>query len=292
MSSSFLNSIITVDSIIPFFLAHVLLASALAYTQPSSAKRPFTLLLIIVCCLISVKSTVSQSIPGEIGGEYVIGFMFHASHFLCLAKLSPPAGSTWRGRWAWATNQLFEARWGVSKKIIPTFCKSSKSCKAKTPPPRRHKQVGPSSGLFSHEKSIFGSGTLIEDNDTAVPPRRTLFLHRLWDLLWTVSVVWFLKNYKLAIFSDDITSVPDGFLRRLSEVDAREWVIRSYMTLLSIVLPYCTLRAAHSLSSCLAIVFGDLPRRWPPMFGYMEDAYTVCRFYAYVLHPSLPSSLA
>ncbi|MCJ1247350.1 hypothetical protein MMC30_004564 [Trapelia coarctata] len=277
MSSTLLTSIATVDSIVPFFLAHGLLAFALAYTQPSSAKRPFILLLIALCCLASVRSSISRSIPGEIGGEYVIGFIFHASHFLCLVKLSPPHGSTCSGRWAWAINQLFEARWGVSKNLIPAFSKNSRRNRA---PSDGRQQHSASLKLSSQEKKIPGSETAIEDDKEARPSPRTLFLHRLWDLLWTVSVISFLKCHKLAVFSDDITSVPDGFLHRLAEVDAREWVIRIYMTLLSIVLPYCTLRAAHSLASCLSIAFGDLPHRWPPLFGNIEDAYTVRRFYA------------
>ena len=271
MSSALLASISRVDSIIPFFLAHALLASALAYTQPSSAKRPFILLLISLCCFISVRSTISRSIPGEIGGEYVIGFIFHASHFLCLAKLSPPSGSTCCGRWAWAINQLFEARWGVSKKILPAFSNGGR---------RKRSEQRASVELSSQDKKVSDSTTVVEGEEEAVPSRRTLFLGRLWDLLWTVSVIWFLKSYRLAVFPDDITSVPDGFLRRLGEVDPRECAVRIYMTVLSLVLPYCTLRAAHSLSSCLSIAFGDLPHRWPPLFGNIEDAYTVRRFYA------------
>jgi len=127
---------------------------------------------------------------------------------------------------------------------------------------------------------LAGFRTPIEDDERTTPSRRTLFLHRIWDLLWTNSIIWVLKSYKLAVFSDDVTSVPDGFLRRLSEVDAREWVVGIYMTLLSIILPYFTLRAAHDFSPCLSMAFGDLPRRRPPLFGDIEDAYTVRRFYA------------
>jgi len=77
-----------------------------------------------------VRSTITRSIPGEICGDYVIGFISHASHFLCLVRLSPPTGSTCRGRWARVIDQLFEARWGVSKKIISAFSKNSRRDKA------------------------------------------------------------------------------------------------------------------------------------------------------------------
>ncbi|MCJ1393532.1 hypothetical protein MMC18_006407 [Xylographa bjoerkii] len=271
----------TVDSILPFFGAHILLAIGLGYTKPSSTVRSLILLLIIACCLISVRSTVSKSIPGEVGGEYVVGFIFHASHFLCLAKLVPPPKSTDRGRWTWSINQLFEARWGISPKILPSW-------------PKRSKKAIPS--VASNEQDSLVVNSFDKDTKTAplstgpdsykclIPSTQAFLLGRTWDLVWTVSVVWLLKSNKLLISPDDITSVPDGFIRRLTDVTPREAFIRIYFTFLGWVLPYCTLRAGHSLAGCLSVLCGDLPERWPPLFGSIGAAYTVRRFYALFWH--------
>ncbi|MCJ1284029.1 hypothetical protein MMC26_003360 [Xylographa opegraphella] len=275
MFSSFMSRYVMVDSILPFVGAHVLLAIGLGYTHPSSAVRPLILLLIIACCLTSVRSTVSKSIPGEIGGEYVIGFIFHASHFLCLAKLSPPLKSTERERWTWSTNQLFEARWGISPKILPSWPKRSKDDTSSGVTDRQDIPVGKST-----DKTTEASPSLA----SLIPSRREFLFKRTWDLVWTVSIIWLLKGNKLLIFPDDITSVPDGFLRRLADVTPREAFIRIYFTFLGWVLPYCTLRAGHSLTGCLSVLCGDSPERWPPLFGSIGEAYTVRRFYAFFWH--------
>ena len=271
MFSRFMASSMTVDSILPFFGAHVLLAIGLGFTQPSSMVRPLILLVIVACCLTSVRSTISKSIPGEVGGEYVIGFIFHASHFLCLAKLSPPLKSTGRERWTWSTNQLFEARWGISPKILPSW-------------PKRNKDAVPS--VVTHGQDILVVKSVDKNtNETPsltslVPSRQAFLLKRTWDLIWTVSIIWLLKSNKLLILPDDITSVPDGFLHRLDDITPREAFIRIYFTFLGWVLPYCTLRAGHSLTGCLSVLCGDSPERWPPLFGNIGEAYTVRRFYA------------
>ncbi|MCJ1380033.1 hypothetical protein MMC17_003136 [Xylographa soralifera] len=264
-----------VDSILPFLGAHGLLAIGLGFTQPSSPVRPLLLLPIIACCLISVRSSVSKSIPGEVGGEYVIGFIFHASHFLCLAKLSPPLKSTQRERWTWSTNQLFEARWGISPNILPSW-------------PKRSKEAAPSVVTNGQDilvvKSIDTNSKVAPSSIGLIPSRRAFLLKRTWDLAWTVSIICLLKSNKLLIFPDDITSVPDGFLRRLADITPREAFIRIYFTFLGWVLPYCTLRAGHSLTGCLSVLCGDSPERWPPLFGSIGDAYTVRRFYAHFWH--------
>ncbi|MCJ1433292.1 hypothetical protein MMC27_002651 [Xylographa pallens] len=268
-------SFMTVDSILPFFGAHALLAIGLGFTQPSSIVRPLILLMIIACCLTSVRSTVSKSIPGEVGGEYVIGFIFHASHFLCLAKLSPPLKSTERERWIWSTNQLFEARWGISPKILPSWPKRNKDAVL---------SVVTDGQDFVVVESVDENTKKTQSLTSLVPSRQAFLLQRTWDLAWTVSIIWLLKSNKLLIFPDDITSVPDGFLHRLADITPREAFIRIYFTFLGWVLPYCTLRAAHSLTGCLSVLCGDLPERWPPLFGNIGEAYTVRRFYAHFWH--------
>lgn len=225
-----------IDSIIPFVGAHFLLGYGLAYTEPSSFLRPVLILIIVCCCLISVRSTISQSVPAIVGNEYVIGFIFHASHFLCLAKLTPPKTS---GKHRWTINQLFNARWGIS--YIPPFSESNKKF---------------------------------------IPSRASLFLWRMFDIVWTVSAIYILETYSLNVVRSDFYHVPNGFLRRLSEVTPREVVVRIYMTIKGLAIPYCTLRAGHCMASCLALACGDSPERWPPLFGSIRDAYTIRRWYS------------
>ena len=233
------SSFIMIDSILPFALAHLAMGYGMAYTQPSSFQRPLCVLLIIACCLVSVRSTTSNRVPGQVGNEYVIGFMFHASNFLCLADLHPPSHSTPSTRRSWAINQVFNGRWGIV--YIPPFNKKD----------------------YAY-----------------IPSRSELFFSRLWDLIWTTGLIYILQTYRLNVDGDDFSEVPDGFIHRLSDVTLREFIVRVYVFVLGYVIPYCGLRASHSLLSCLAIVCGDTPNRWPPLFGSLGQAYTVRRWYS------------
>ncbi|MCJ1388664.1 hypothetical protein MMC18_001513 [Xylographa bjoerkii] len=232
-----------IDSILPFALANLALGYGMAYTPPSSSQRPLLVFLIITCCLVSVRSTISNLVPGQVGNEYVIGFMLHASHFLCLAQLHPPPHSTPSIRRSWAINQVFNGRWGIV--YIPPFNKKD----------------------YAY-----------------IPSRLELFLYRLWDLLWTAGLIYILQTYRLNVDDDDFFEVPNGFIHRLSDVTLREFVVRFYMFILGYTIPYCSLRAAHSLLSCLAIACGDTPHRWPPLFGSLGQAYTVRRWYSVFWH--------
>ncbi|MCJ1475989.1 hypothetical protein MMC13_004653 [Lambiella insularis] len=232
-----------IDSILPFAVAHLFLGYGLLYTSPISPQRPFLLAPIIICCLISVRSTISNKVPGQIGNDYVIGFILHASNFLCLARLSPPPHSKPSARRSWALNQIFNGRWGTLN----------------TP-------------SFSYKLRTY------------VPTRLELFLHRLWAFTWTAGLIYFLQTYRLYVDFEDFLTVPNGFLHRISYVTLREAIVRFYMLVLGTTIPYCTLCAAHSILSCLAIACRDTPSRWPPLFGSFADAYTVRRWYSVWWH--------
>ena len=105
-----------------FVVAHILLFFGLGFIPPASHLRKVLLLLIMACCLIAVRNPITRSFPAQIGEDYVIGFIFHASHFLCLVRLSPSPSWNGQQKSIWAFNQLLEARWGIA--YIPPFQKS------------------------------------------------------------------------------------------------------------------------------------------------------------------------
>ena len=232
-----------IDSILPFLFAHVILVLGLRYTRPSSPARYFLQAIIFVCCFISVRSTFSLSIPAQAGGQYIWGMMMSSSHWMLLAHASSATHAPPGKQLHWAIEMLFSARWGVSPKMIPPFSRKDRSY---------------------------------------VPTKTRFLLSRSWDFVWTAALLYFVNNYQLYIYDSDFTSVPDGFLHRLSDVSPTEWVIRIYMTIIGKGAPYLALRAGHSLVSVLAIAAGDSPERYPPLFGSIKEAYRVRRFYVYV----------
>ena len=230
-----------IDSIFPFLVAHPVLFIGLSYTRPSSPAR-FTLQgIIFICCFISRLSTLSLSIPGQAGGQYIYGMMMQSSHFMLLAKATPAAYGKPGNELKWSMDMLFSARWGVSSKMLPPFRRKDRSY---------------------------------------IPTKARFLVTRSWDLIWTAALIYVINHYRLNIWPDDFTTVPDGFLRRIPSVTAREWVIRIYIAIVGKFEPYLALRAGHSLVSIIGVgVLGDIPERYPPLFGSVKEAYSVRRFY-------------
>ena len=228
-----------IDSILPFALAHALCYIGLLYVPPSSYIRYLLFCLIAASSLVAVRSTVAGLVPGQIGYEYVIGFIFHASYWLLVAKLHPPPRSKASAQKWWAFNQIFDPRWDIVN-----------------PPPFR------------------------QDDPKYVPTRSRLFLSRLWDFSWTCTIMYLHRSYPINTVWEDFHYVPNGYLHRLSEVQPREAVIRHVLAISGYAIPYCALRASHSLATCIALAFGSPPKRWPPIFGSLSDAYTVRRWFS------------
>ena len=229
-----------IDSILPFLIAHAILLVGLIYTRPFTPARFVMQAIIYVCCFISVRSTLSLSVPGQAGGQYVYGMMMQSSHWMLLAGASAATHAKQGREWRWAIDMLFSARWGVSPRMLPPFR-------------RKNRSYVPTNGWF--------------------------LLTRSWDLVWTVALIYLIRRYPLYLYQTDFTTVPDGFLRRISSVTPAEWVIRVYVTLLGKGEPYLALRAGHSLVSVIAVIGGDSPERYPPLFGSIKEAYRVRRFY-------------
>lgn len=227
------------DPILLFFLANALLFYGLAYVPPTSKARILLFLLIIPCCLISVRSKTSSYIPSGVGREYIIGFILHANHWLNLAKLEPTPNWSASTTNVWALNQVIGARWGIA--WAPPF----------------------------HKK-----------NPSYVPSRLTFIFTRLWDLLWTSAIIWFLRTYPLNTERIDYLEVPNGFLTRLGDLTEREVIIRVHASLTGYLTQYCSIRACHSLASCVGVLCGQDPKQWPPLFGSIADAYTIRGYFA------------
>ena len=235
-----------IDSVLPFLLSKVIFCLSLAYTNPSSYLRPFSSLVIAVCCIVSAQSTLVGLVPGYIGGEYIIGFVLQANNLLCLTRLAPAANLEPFARLRWAFYETFNHRGGVPDQQIPPFNK------------KRPQEV---------------------------PSRRSFLLHQFTKILLSAAAMHLLNTVSpsLGLEIDDFLDVPSGFLRQIPSVTSREMLIRVYMTFLTYAIPYASLQAAHALSACVAVACGDSPAHWRPIFGDVWDAWSMRNYYRYLL---------
>ncbi|KAL9120416.1 MAG: hypothetical protein Q9187_003026 [Circinaria calcarea] len=109
-------------------------------------------------------------------------------------------------------------------------------------------------------------------------------MYKLWDLAWTTALIYLFETYTPELYIEDFTEVSNGYLHRLSSVTLREITIRTYLAVASMSIPYLTLRAAHNTAGFLAVVCGDSPAGWRPLYGGIKEAYTMRRFYGNFWH--------
>jgi hypothetical protein len=117
-----------------------------------------------------------------------------------------------------------------------------------------------------------------EKDRNYVPSRRKLFMTRLLEFACTFSLGWCLQHNSPLHWTD--YQAPPGFLSRLNEVSRRELLVRMYLAMSGLFIPYLGLRAGHSFFTCIALIFGAEPKDWPPLFGSIKEGFTVRRWYS------------
>jgi hypothetical protein len=88
-----------------------------------------------------------------------------------------------------------------------------------------------------------------------------------------------------AFFPEDVSPIQQTLLRRLSDVTAREVVIRSYTAIIWILESLIFLDSANALLACFFVLVGlDQPSEWPALFGDITSATSLRRFWARFWH--------
>lgn len=234
---------------LPLIAAHLVAISTWPFLSAQSPYRAVVLATVVVCCTVSFQSIDKNTWWGVDFAEYVFGFAIYISYFFCLRKLVIPNGYSLPERFKMAATVLFSSRIDVPAQSLPPF----------------------RSGDAQY-----------------VPSRREFLLKRSWTFAWTISAFSLLHAYPLILWPDDFESPKHHLLRRLPDVSAREWIITLHMSFCSWFQPYYLFTATHSLASVIAVVYGDSPANWRPLFGNLGEAYTVQRFHGSVDHTSSP----
>lgn len=228
---------------IPFIVSHIFM-SITPFLSPSSFYRPLIVALALISCAISLNSIDPQAWWSEQFALYVCGFGLYTNYLINLRKLVPPPNQSRVQTLTWAFQHFFDSRSGIAIKDLPPF--------------------------------HIGDGQY-------VPPKATFLMQRTWTLAWTVAGFLFCSRHSLVLHLEDFQSPKDQIIRRLTDVSSREWMILLYTAFTGWFMPYCFLTAVHSFSSVVAVACGDVPGNWRPLFGDIREAYTVQRFFGWVV---------
>ncbi|KAF3398990.1 hypothetical protein DPV78_006641 [Talaromyces pinophilus] len=173
-----------------------------------------------------------------------------------------------------------------------------------TPPPIFHRLLRP---FFYHFQAflklnwratykLWGNpqllSTIRDDSLDSTPeiPYSVFFLLRLVKLpiyycLHTYVIPTVFSETIYAFFLEDVSPVQQTLIRRISDVTAREIVIRSYTAIIWILESLIFLDSANAVLACFFVLIGlDQPSEWPALFGDITTATSLRRFWARFWH--------
>lgn len=134
--------------------------------------------------------------------------------------------------------------------------------------------------------------TIRDDSLDSTPeiPYSVFFLLRLVKLpiyycLHTYVIPTVFSETIYAFFLEDVSPVQQTLIRRISDVTAREIVIRSYTAIIWILESLIFLDSANAVLACFFVLIGlDQPSEWPALFGDITTATSLRRFWARFWH--------
>jgi len=120
-----------------------------------------------------------------------------------------------------------------------------------------------------------------------VPSRRSFIIQRIATglILYATLRVYPLieaKIYVANLRDGDYSEYKESIIRRIGEVSMHELFVRAWLPLPFFFTAWCRHQYFHSLVSVPAVALGDEPRRWPPLYGDVRDAYSLRQFWGYV----------
>ena len=238
--------------LIYLFLSYAVIAGSIAFVPPTSMIRLFAFGGVLTCVIIGMvymdRGASTQTLYSC--GAVQCGVAIYSNYFLLLIKATPPPGSSSVKRLMWAIDLVFNPRGiGTSWQIrnLPTFSRK---------------------------------------DPNYVPSRRRFILQRIATglIFYGMSKLYYLIEMKIYVASlreGDYGEDKESIIRRMGEASMHELFIRAWLPLSFFFTAWCRHQYLHSLVSASAVAVGDEPRRWPPLYGDIRDAYSLRQFWGY-----------
>jgi hypothetical protein len=226
---------------IPAIGAHLAVLFGLAHPSRTSLIRRGSFAVALMFVYVSFSHTDQASQCGRHLGIYMLGFCLYANCFLLLDPVTIPPSVRINRRIMISASLLFSPRLRIPQNKLPPFSRK-------------------------------------EPHWT--PSRCRFLVKQLWSILWKSIVWYYITNHRARLVSEDFLPPKDHLLRRLNSVGPREFIIRAYIISRRTLHNYLVMSSAHSAAAVIAVVcFNSCPASWPPLFGSLNEAYTMRRYY-------------
>jgi hypothetical protein len=240
--------------LVQLFICYAVTAVSIAFVPPIPTIRLGAFGGVLACAmygLLYIDRSREYSIWVEFCAECTCGVVLYANYFLLLMKVTPPQGYSRLKRLSWAIDLLSNPRgigttWQI--KNLPPFCRK---------------------------------------NPTYVPSRRSFIIQRIVGCVffYAITKTFGIVNEKIYIANlqdGDYSEYKESILRRITDVSMRELFIRAWLPLDTLCTIWWQHQYLHCLVSAIAVILGDEPRRWPPLYGSIKDVYSLRQFWGYV----------
>jgi hypothetical protein len=235
-------------------LSYAVVALSIAFVPPILSMRLAAFgaaLAVAVFGLLYADRSQLSIVWLEFCATCTFATILYANVFLLIMKTTPPSDSSWTKRLFWVIDLAFNPRgigttWQIRN--VP---------------------------LFSRK------------DPTYVPSRRSFIIQRIitsvqFYLLTKIFNVVSAKVYIENLQDGDYIEYKESIIRRIKDVSMHELFIRAWLPWQIFFKLWSRNQYLHSFVSVLAVIFGDEPRRWPPMYDYIGEAYSLRKFWGYV----------
>lgn len=242
--------------------------------------RPPLLCLLTVFATLAYRGVTVEFASLEACHILCMFLLFYISHMtcaLCMEEYVLPTTHQWD--WMAAYKMLFNARWIGTKRQAPNVKESS----------------SPPQGILSQElKPDIRPANRLKRLRIALASPRVIFIrNRLFSLFVIYVVSKLYDKLTTSLFSEYFDNLgyedflPDKrvYLRRLSEVTARETIIRMWFVIFWNWSTYSTVTKVHDILAIFFVGIGiDEPQDWPTLYGSLREAYTMRGFWGKFWH--------
>ena len=245
---------ILTNPFVQLFLSYSVTAVSIAFVPPIPMMRlsAFGVVLVVAVFGLLYKDRTQASVVWlDFCAVCTCGVILYANYFLVLMKATPPPRSSWTSRLLWAVDLVLNPRgigttWQVRN--LPPFSK-------------RDPKYVPSRCIFIIQRIATG-----------------LQFYVMMKAFTVVDA----EIYNASLQDGDYNEYKESIIRRIGDVSMRELFIRAWLPLQNVFGVWSRNQYLHCLVSVIAVTFGDKPRRWPPLYGNIRDAYSLRRFWGYV----------